>query len=235
MFELITNHFFGFLSATFFWWAFGVILGIVGIVFLNKKGLLKRDKGLLKAMVFSYYIGIPFVLGFSFGTYGLIRNIEQEMVDASSSTLNVIKEVTYPAFNKHIAESLKDLNQNISKEDFVNGFVKNGSGNLSRIQNEITSSVLDYVIDFAAKKVLTGTSQVLGVDDGTLVDVLSAISNGGLEVFHEELFSSLDEFIITTIGRIFSPYYIFNVVLFFLLIAIPAIELIGSGLRLKRK
>ena len=186
-------------------------------------------------MVGTYFVGVPLVVGFSFGTYGLIRNVEQETVAASSGTVKVIRDITYPAFHNHITKSIDDIKDNITKKEFIDDFLEKTGEDNSLIQNEITSSVLNYAVDFATDKLVFNAAGLVGVDGDKVKGTLSAIANGNIEQFHDELFASLDGFIVTTVERVFSPYYFLNIVLFVVLMFIPITEMIVSGIKIKRE
>ncbi len=235
MWEFISEHFFSSIKASFFWWLLGVAIGIIGLVFLKKQGLLNRRLGFFKFMVATYYVGIPLVLGFSIGTYGIIRNVEQEAVGTANEIIGSMEEVTYPAFHTYLVETVDSLSPNLSKEELINSFVNSQGEEASVMENKVMAVVLDYTLDFAAGKLVSGASAVTGVDGNVLVKTVSAIANGDFETFHSELFTLVNKFVNSIIGKLFVPYYATNFILFLILIGLPAIEMIVSPIRYKKQ
>lgn len=234
MWEFISEHFLSSLQATFFWWLLGVAIGIGALVFLKKQGLLNRRLGFFKFMVATYYVGIPLLVGFSLGTYGIIRNVEQEATGTANEIIGSIEEVTYPAFHTYLVESVDTLKADLSQEDLINGFINTHDADASALDKKVMSVVLDYTLDFASGKLVDGASAVTGVDGSVLVKTVSAMANGDFEMFHHELFSLVEKFVDSIIGKLFVPYYATNLIFFLILIGLPLIEMIVSPIRYKK-
>ena len=235
MFDFIFSHLLESLFSTFLWWVIGFIIGLIGLFILKRKGYLKRKNRLLKFIVATYFFGIPSVFGFSFGCYGLLRNVEQDALAVSAVTVHTIKEITYPAFDNYITQSLDSLKDSMTKSEFINDFLNNGQHDFSYIQNEISSSVLNYAVDFATDKFISNTSEYVGTDDDKFRGALLTIASGNIDRYHSDLFLSIDRIVTKSINRILFLYHLLNILFFVSFMVFPVIEITLSGVKIKRE
>lgn len=148
---------------TFWWGLFGLILGVIVIIFLKKATFSKKRTPIQLVKWGIYYLIFPIGISLTFWFYAATKNVEQTAILSANTTINYIEKSLYPSFDKHIAKNLKHLSDTIdirTNEKIILNFIKNHQKTTSSNKKIIYNALLNYTKSIALEKKKKNITQV---------------------------------------------------------------------------
>ena len=129
----------------------GLVLGVVMLVWLHKKQLLKRETPALKILNYIYYLYIPLLFGLSLLVVSLAYNIKKFTYEMVEVALQEAKKETLPDFERYVGQEIENITGKppLSNEEIVDAYLQR---NAARANNSATRLILKKALDYSLGK-----------------------------------------------------------------------------------
>lgn len=172
-----------FFSSGFFYGFLGLLLGVVLVVLLRRKGHFKRPTTLWRVLVKAQYIFIPLLLASAFSTFGAIRGIQSTIngwIDDSAAEIQAYGESYIPSIKAYAesAASTAGGGEEWLKESILEGAGLEENSMVEKFYVIVNRKIIGYALEQMG---LENNSQGLGqlATEGNM-QKLSSMSFGGV-------------------------------------------------------
>jgi len=233
---LVGHHFSAVFGSIFLYGLLGFLGTLAALFTLYRFGLLKRNNGLLKFFVGTYWVFLPLVVGGTFAYIGAIKGTVNVIEEDVNNTVAMVEEAIFPSFHTYITENFEELVGYQSLDSVVNNYVDEQAelekdGLAARALHWTLSASLSAAEMIASDQV----SEFTGLKEDNVKGSLHALRTSNLDNLHHNFWGMTCGLVNSQVRAAAAPLYLPGILVLLLALLFPAAEITVVALRKRRQ